>query len=72
MTGKSAVAGSITLPGVTRSVACARRFTRDVLGPGHPSLHDVQTCVSEGFTNAVLRFPGLSAPQAARARVHEP
>ena len=144
MTGESAVLGSITLPGVTRSVACARRFARDVLGPGHPSLYDVQTCVSEGFTNAVLhtasgrggkvtvtfraageiivaevtddgaggarpcvrdepaavhgrglriidaltlawgvhpdgdrttvwmRFPGPSAPQAARARVHEP
>ncbi|MGI8336168.1 ATP-binding protein [Actinomadura scrupuli] len=49
-----AVLGSITLPGVTRSAACARRFTRDVLGPEHPSLHDVRTCVSEGVTNAVL------------------
>lgn len=54
MVGEPAILGSITLPGVTRSVAGARRFARDVLGPDHPSLYEVQTCVSEAFTNGVL------------------
>ena len=48
------VIGVITLPGVERSVASARKFGRELLGPEHPALGDVQTCVSEAFTNGVL------------------
>lgn len=48
------VIGVITLPGAERSVASARRFGRDLLGSRHPSLHDVQTCVSEAVTNGIL------------------
>ncbi|GAA3217499.1 ATP-binding protein [Actinocorallia longicatena] len=46
--------GTLTLPGVERSVAYARKFCRDMLGGGHPVLDDVQTCVSEAFTNGVV------------------
>lgn len=48
------VIGSITLPGQERSVAQSRRFARDLLGPDHPSLGDIQTCVTEAFANGVL------------------
>ncbi|GAA2101690.1 ATP-binding protein [Actinomadura alba] len=51
---ETVVIGAITLPGLGRSVAHARSFTRDVLGAGHPSLGDVQMCVSEAFTNGVV------------------
>lgn len=44
---------SLTLPGVERSAKYARVFVRDVLGERHPSLDDVQTCVTEAFTNAI-------------------
>lgn len=54
MSGERAVLGAITLPGAACSVACARRFTRETLGPDHPSLDDVEMCVSEAFTNGVL------------------
>ncbi|HEX6469208.1 MAG TPA: ATP-binding protein [Streptosporangiaceae bacterium] len=47
------VIGAITLPGAELSVACARRFVRDLLGAGHPSLDDVELCVSEAVTNSV-------------------
>ncbi|WP_165959144.1 ATP-binding protein [Actinomadura sp. KC345] len=49
----SEVIAALTLPGVERSARHARVFARDVLGEGHPSLPDVQTCVNEAFTNAV-------------------
>jgi anti-sigma regulatory factor (Ser/Thr protein kinase) len=48
-----AVIGTITLPGMELSVAHARRFAREVLGPDHPSLDDIELCVSEAFTNGV-------------------
>lgn len=47
------VIASLTLPGVERSVSYARRFARDTFGAGHPSLSDIETCVSEAFTNGV-------------------
>ncbi len=47
------VIGTITLPGVELSVAHARRFTRDLLGLDHPSLGDIELCVSEAVTNGV-------------------
>jgi anti-sigma regulatory factor (Ser/Thr protein kinase) len=47
------VIGTITLPGVERSVAQARRFGRDLLGHDHPSIGDIEVCVSEAFTNGV-------------------
>ncbi len=49
----SEVIAALTLPGVERSAKHVRLFARDVLGEGHPSLGDVQTCVNEAFTNAV-------------------
>ncbi|QKG23063.1 ATP-binding protein [Actinomadura verrucosospora] len=50
--GAATVLGSITLPGVSRSVATARRFVRDVLD-GLPGLDDVVLAVSETVANAV-------------------
>jgi anti-sigma regulatory factor (Ser/Thr protein kinase) len=47
----------ITLAGAERSVACARRFVREVLGPGHPVLADVELAVSELATNAIKHSP---------------
>ncbi|TDC74477.1 ATP-binding protein [Actinomadura sp. 7K507] len=49
----SEVIAALTLPGAEQSARHARVFARDVLGEGHPSLPDVQTCVNEAFTNAV-------------------
>jgi anti-sigma regulatory factor (Ser/Thr protein kinase) len=49
----SEVIAALTLPGVEQSAKHVRLFARDVLGEGHPSLGDVQTCVNEAFTNAV-------------------
>lgn len=55
MSGEQAkIIGTVTLPGVERSVASAREFGRDLLGPDHPSLDDIQVCVTEAFTNGVL------------------
>ena len=48
-----AVIGVITLPGVELSVAHARRFARALLGHEHPSLDDIELCVSEAVTNGV-------------------
>jgi anti-sigma regulatory factor (Ser/Thr protein kinase) len=48
------VLGSLTLPGVKRSVAHARRFPRDMLGPDHPAMDDIELCTSELVTNSVL------------------
>ena len=47
------VLGAIMLPGVERSVGCARRFLRDVLGPDHPGLHDLAVVVSELVGNGI-------------------
>ncbi|WP_179278962.1 ATP-binding protein [Actinomadura mexicana] len=44
--------GTVTLPGTDRSVAHARRFVREVLGP-EPVADAVELCVSELVTNAV-------------------
>ncbi|WP_433468716.1 ATP-binding protein [Spirillospora sp. CA-128828] len=49
----SEVIAALTLPGVEQAAKFARVFVRDVLGDGHPSLADAQTCVNEAFTNAV-------------------
>ncbi|XVQ13911.1 GNAT family N-acetyltransferase [Spirillospora sp. CA-255316] len=43
----------VTLPGLECAAALARAFVKDVLGPGHPALDDVRTCVNEAFANAV-------------------
>jgi anti-sigma regulatory factor (Ser/Thr protein kinase) len=51
------VLGAITLPGVERSVASARRFVRDILGCRHPALDDVALSVSELATNAIKHTP---------------
>ena len=48
------VLGRLTLPGVERSVAHARRFPGDLLGAGHPRLDDIELCTSELVTNSVL------------------
>jgi anti-sigma regulatory factor (Ser/Thr protein kinase) len=48
------VLGSLTLPGVRRSVAHARRFLRDLLGAHHPALDDTELCTSEVVTNSVV------------------
>lgn len=52
-TGERCVIASLTLPGVERSAAHVRAFTRDAVGEGHPALDDVQTCVNEAFVNGV-------------------
>ncbi|WP_051711718.1 ATP-binding protein [Spirillospora albida] len=49
----SEIIASLTLPGAERSARYARLFIRDVLGERHPSLDDVQTCVTEALTNAI-------------------
>jgi anti-sigma regulatory factor (Ser/Thr protein kinase) len=49
----SEVIAALTLPGAEQAARHVRVFARDVLGEGHPSLGDVQTCVNEAFTNAV-------------------
>ena len=49
----SEVIAALTLPGVEQSARHVRVFARDVLGEGHPSLPDVQTCVNEAFTNGI-------------------
>lgn len=54
---KAVLLGAVTLPGVERSVATARRFVRDVLGNGHPFLDEVMLGVSELSTNAVTHTP---------------
>ncbi|MGH3391047.1 MAG: ATP-binding protein [Actinomadura sp.] len=50
---KATVIGTVTLPGVDRSVASVRDFGRDLLGPDHPSLDDIQLCLSEAVTNGI-------------------
>jgi anti-sigma regulatory factor (Ser/Thr protein kinase) len=47
------VLGSLTLPGVDRSVACARRFVGEILGCDHPRLDDALVVTSEFVTNAI-------------------
>ncbi|HEY0540100.1 MAG TPA: ATP-binding protein [Actinoallomurus sp.] len=49
--------GSITLPGVERSVASGRRFVRETLGSLHPALERVSLGVSELATNAIRHSP---------------
>ncbi|WP_143226940.1 ATP-binding protein [Actinomadura mexicana] len=44
--------GEITLPGVRRSVGCARGFVRSVAA-GHPTLDDMVLVVSETVANAI-------------------
>src|SRR6202035_2872994 len=44
---------TITLPGTECAVAQARGYARDIFGPHHPALADMQICISEGFTNAI-------------------
>ena len=48
------VQSMLTLPGVERSVARARRFPGELLGAVHPRLDDIELCTSELVTNAVL------------------
>lgn len=47
------VLGTLTLPGVRRSVGFARRFLRDLLPPGHPAPDDLVTVGSETVCNAI-------------------
>lgn len=49
----SEIIAALMLPGTERSVRHARAFARDVLGEGHPSLPDVETCVNEAVANGV-------------------
>jgi anti-sigma regulatory factor (Ser/Thr protein kinase) len=53
----AALTGSITLPGVERSVASGRRFVRELLGSRHPALERVALGVSELATNAIRHSP---------------
>ncbi|WP_141578863.1 ATP-binding protein [Actinomadura sp. WMMA1423] len=52
MTRETTLIGMAAFPGADRSVAHARRFAREVLGPG-PVAETVELCVSELVTNAV-------------------
>jgi anti-sigma regulatory factor (Ser/Thr protein kinase) len=47
------VVATITLPGVRRSVAHARRFVRDTVPYGHPVTDDMVTVASETVCNAI-------------------
>ncbi|MGH3243788.1 MAG: ATP-binding protein [Spirillospora sp.] len=52
--GGLVVVGTLTLPGVRRSVGYARRFLRDMVPlQGRPLLHDLVTVGSEVVCNAV-------------------
>lgn len=53
LSGDPVVLGTLTLPGVPRSVGYARRFLRDLLPPGHPVLDDLMTVGSETVSNAI-------------------
>lgn len=48
------VLGSLTLPGVRKSVGYARRFLRDLMPAAHPRLDDLVTVGSETVTNAIV------------------
>jgi anti-sigma regulatory factor (Ser/Thr protein kinase) len=43
----------MVVPGTPRAVGAVRRCFRDLLGPYHPALDDVQLCLSEIMTNAL-------------------
>jgi anti-sigma regulatory factor (Ser/Thr protein kinase) len=45
--------GTLTLPGVDRSVAYSRHFLRDLLPADHPVVYDLTTVVSELVCNAI-------------------
>jgi len=45
--------GTLTLPGVERSVAYARHFLRDLLPVGSPVVYDLMTVASELVSNAI-------------------
>jgi anti-sigma regulatory factor (Ser/Thr protein kinase) len=47
------ILGSLTLPGVERSVAYARGFVGDMLGDDHPRIDDALLIASELVTNSV-------------------
>jgi anti-sigma regulatory factor (Ser/Thr protein kinase) len=47
------VIGSLTLPGVERSVAYARRFVGDMLGQDHPRFDDARVVAGELVTNSI-------------------
>ncbi|WUI01920.1 ATP-binding protein [Spirillospora sp. NBC_00431] len=54
MSGGLVVVGTLTLPGVRRSVGYARRFLRDMVPPqAQHLLHDLVTVGSETVTNAI-------------------
>jgi anti-sigma regulatory factor (Ser/Thr protein kinase) len=53
MSGGLVVLGSLTLPGVRRSVGYARRFVRDMVPADHPRLDDLVVVVSETVCNAI-------------------
>lgn len=53
LSGDPVVLGTLTLPGVPRSLGYARRFLRDLLPPGHPVLDDLMTVGSETVSNAI-------------------
>lgn len=53
MADEAVVLGTITLPGVHKSVGHARTFLRDLLPPAHPVLDDLVTVASEAVTNAI-------------------
>lgn len=55
--GDTTPTGTITLPGVDRSVARGRRFVRETLGSRHPALDKVALGVSELATNAIMHTP---------------
>jgi anti-sigma regulatory factor (Ser/Thr protein kinase) len=57
MEGDTTLTGTITLPGVERSVARGRRFVRETLGSRHPTLEKVALGVSELATNAIMHTP---------------
>jgi anti-sigma regulatory factor (Ser/Thr protein kinase) len=47
------VLGTLTLPGVERSVVYARQFVRDLLGSDHPAMYEANVAMCELFTNSL-------------------
>jgi anti-sigma regulatory factor (Ser/Thr protein kinase) len=50
--------GAETFPATAESVAEARRWMTDRLGPAHPACGDAVLLLSEAFTNSVLHSTG--------------
>jgi hypothetical protein len=56
MNAEEVVLGTITLPGLRRSVAYARSFRRGLLPPCHPALDDLTMVVANSCATRSAEF----------------